>query len=137
MTKIVCVVGRTAGGFNKWLKRRGLRPVRAEKLADLVYRTIKAFEEKNPVEVQSVVRELCELTGARDEKTRRELAKEFAKLCDTTYIILQVIEGLDERRKEDNSSRSRVQERKKIRLRGKRARGSQRSSRHTNEDQGK
>jgi len=93
---VVFVYGRTASGFNKWLRKRGLKTIPAKKLAELVYRTIVSFEEKTPREARAVVEELCRLTGATDPETRRELVKQFSRLCDTYLVLMKVLEAWKE-----------------------------------------
>jgi len=89
----------TASGFNRFLKKNGLKPVPAEKLADLVYRQIKAYERRDRRETKKIVKELLQMVGFKVDKTEEslrtyfEILSNFGRLCDTVRTTLKIIEG--------------------------------------------
>jgi len=103
MPEVTILIGRTASGFNRWLKERNLTKIEAEKLAELVLETIDAYEKRDENQIKLILLELYRLTGARDILICIELARQFARLCDTTKTVIEFL-------KEENKVEERLKE---------------------------
>ena len=81
-------IGRTAGGFNKFLKENELNPIEPEALAGFVVRGFKNFANKDREASNVLLNEIWELVGAKDGEMAYEVTSQFGKLCDFYKTVL-------------------------------------------------
>ncbi len=81
-------IGRTAGGFNKFLKENELNPIEPEALAGFVIRGFENFAKKDREASNVLLKEIWELVGAKDGEMALEVTSQFGKLCDFYRTVL-------------------------------------------------
>lgn len=86
--RISVIVGRTAGGFNKFLERNELNPIDPEVLAGFVVRGFYNFDRKDREASNVLLKEIWDLVGAKDGETAYEVTRQFGKLCDFYRTVL-------------------------------------------------
>ena len=86
--RISVIVGRTAGGFNKFLERNELTPIDPEVLAGFMIRGFYNFDRKDREASNVLLKEIWELVGAKDGETAYEVTRQFGKLCDLYRTVL-------------------------------------------------
>jgi len=90
---VTIFVGRTAGGFIKFLKENNLNTVDPELLADYVRQSIINFEKDDRAASNRLLNEIWDIVGAQDPDIATEVARQFGKLCDMYRAILQSLAG--------------------------------------------
>ncbi len=91
--KVVVFVGRTAGGFLRFLKENNLNPIEPEILAEYVRRSIINFEHDNRAASNRLLNEVWDIVGVQDPDLTVEVTRQFGKLCDLYKTILQELAG--------------------------------------------
>ncbi len=86
-------VGRTAGGFLKFLKENDLNPIEPELLADYVRKSIINFEHDDRLASNRLLNEIWDIVGVQDEDLTVEVTRQFGKLCDMYHTVLQEMAG--------------------------------------------
>lgn len=86
-------VGRTAGGFIKFLKENKLNTIEPEILADYVRKGIINFEKDDLVASNRLLNEIWDIVGCKDADMTVEVTRQFGKLCDMYRGILQELSG--------------------------------------------
>ena len=89
--RISVFIGRTAGGFKKFLAENDLNPIDPEILASFVIRGFYNFEHDDREASNVLLKEIWELVGAEDGETAIEVTRQFGKLCDFYKTVLQHI----------------------------------------------
>ncbi len=92
--KIIIFVGRTAGGFNKFLVENNLTRIEPDVLAEYVLRGIENYENDDIESSRILLKEIWTLVGVEDKETSVEVTKQFGRLCDMTRTILKNFEEL-------------------------------------------
>jgi len=90
---VTIFVGRTAGGFIKFLKKNNLNIIEPEILAGYVRRAIINFEKKDRDASNRLLNEIWELVGVEGSEMAVEVTRQFGKLCDMYRGILQELSG--------------------------------------------
>ena len=90
---VTIFVGRTVGGFIKFLKENNIDVIEPEILADYVLRAIKSYEKGDLEASNRLINEIWDLVGAKDPDIAVEVTRQFGKLCDMTRSVLQKITG--------------------------------------------
>jgi len=90
---VTIFVGRTGGGFLKFLKKNNLNTIEPEILADYVRRAIINFEKDDRDASNRLLNEIWDLVGCKDHDMALEVTRQFAKLCDMYRSILQELFG--------------------------------------------
>jgi len=90
---VTIFVGRTAGGFLKFLNENNLNTIEPEMLADYVRRAIINFEKDDRVASNRLLNEIWDLVGAQNADMAVEVTRQFGKLCDMYRSILQELAG--------------------------------------------
>jgi len=90
---VTIFVGRTAGGFLKFLKKNNLNTIEPEILADYVRRGIVNFEKDNRVASNHLLNDIWDLVGVQDADMAVEVTRQFGKLCDMYRSVLQNLSG--------------------------------------------
>jgi len=90
---VTVFVGRTAGGFIKFLKKNKLNTIDPEILADYVRRSIVNFEKDDVVASNRLLNEIWDLVGVQDPDMAVKVTRQFGKLCDLYRSVLQEITG--------------------------------------------
>jgi len=91
--KMVIFVGRTAGGFLKFLKKNELNPIEPDLLADYVRKAIINFEKKDTEASNRLINEIWDIVGVKDLDIATEVARQFGKLCDMYRTLFQHLTG--------------------------------------------
>ena len=91
--KVVVFVGRTAGGFLRFLKENNLNPIEPEILADYVRRAIITFENDDVAASHRLLNEIWDIVGVKDQDMAVKVTRQFGKLGDTYRTILQELSG--------------------------------------------
>ena len=91
--KVVVFVGRTAGGFLRFLKENNLNPIEPEILAEYVGRSIINFEHDDRAASNRLLNEVWDVVGVQDPDLVVEVTRQFGKLCDMYYMLLQALAG--------------------------------------------
>ena len=91
--KIVVFVGRTAGGFLRFLEKNNLNPIEPELLAEYVRRSIINFENNDMKASNRLLNEIWDIVGVQDQALSIQVASQFGKLCDTYKTLLQTLTG--------------------------------------------
>ena len=86
-------VGRTAGGFLKFLKKHSLNTIEPEILADYVRRGIVNFEKDDREASNRLLNEIWDLVGVKDPELTVDVTWQFGKLCDMYRTVLQSLAG--------------------------------------------
>jgi len=90
---VTLFVGRTAGGFIKFLKQNNLNTIEPELLADYVRKGIINFEKDDRDASNRLLNEIWELVGVEDSEMAVEVTRQFGKLCDMYRSVLQNLAG--------------------------------------------
>ena len=91
--KVVVFVGRTAGGFIKFLKENKLNTIEPEILADYVRQSIINFEKDDRAASNRLLNDIWDIVGAKDADMATEVARQFGKLCDMYRSLFQCLTG--------------------------------------------
>ena len=86
--KVLIFVGRTAEGFNKFLKENELNPIEPEALAGFMVRGFKNFANKDREASNVLLKEIWAIVGAPDGEAAYEVTRQFGKLCDFYKTVL-------------------------------------------------
>ncbi len=86
-------VGRTAGGFLRFLKANDLNPIEPEILAEYVRRGIINFEHDDRAASNRLLNEVWDVVGVQDPGLVVEVTRQFGKLCDMYHTLLQELAG--------------------------------------------
>ncbi len=86
-------VGRTAGGFLKFLKENKLNTIEPDLLADYVRKAIINFEKKDLVASNRLLNEIWDIVGVKDPDMAVKVARQFGKLGDMYRTIFQHLTG--------------------------------------------
>ena len=81
-------IGRTASGFNKFLKKNELNTIEPEALSGFVIRGFKNFANKDREASNVLLKEIWDLVGAKDGETALEVTRQFGKLCDFYRTVI-------------------------------------------------
>lgn len=92
-TTITIFVGRTAGGFIKFLKENKLNTIEPEILADYVRKSIINFEKDDRDASNRLLNEIWDIVGVKDPDITLEVTRQFGKLCDMYRSVLQDLTG--------------------------------------------
>ena len=87
------IVGRTAGGFLKFLKKNNLNTIDPELLADYVRKSIINFEKDDLVASNRLLNEIWDVVGVKDQDMEVKVARQFGKLCDMYRSLFQHLTG--------------------------------------------
>ncbi len=79
---VTVFVGRTAGGFLRFLKENDLNPIDPEILADYVRKSIINFEKDDLVASNRLLNEIWDIVGVKDPDLTVDVTRQFGKLCD-------------------------------------------------------
>lgn len=90
---VTIFVGRTAGGFIKFLKENNLNTIKPEILADYVRKAIINFEKDDRDASNSLINEIWDLVGVEDSSMAVKVTRQFGKLCDMYRSVLQELAG--------------------------------------------
>jgi len=90
---VTIFVGRTAGGFIKFLKENNLNTIDPDILADYVRTSIINFEKDDRDASNRVLNDIWDIVGAKDADIATEVARQFGKLCDTYRSLFQCLTG--------------------------------------------
>lgn len=91
--RIKVLVGRTASGFYRFLEERGLAKIEEDALADYVLKTIQSYEKGDEEGSTRLLCEIWDVVGVKDFETALEVARQFARLCDTYRTLFQSLTG--------------------------------------------
>ncbi len=91
--KVVIFVGRTAGGFIKFLKENNLNPIEPDLLADYVRKAIINFEKKDIEASNRLINEIWDIVGVKDPELVVKVTRQFGKLCDMYKTLFQHLTG--------------------------------------------
>ena len=91
--KVVVFVGRTAGGFLRFLEKNNLNPIEPELLAEYVRRSIINFENDDRKASNSLLTEIWDIVGVQDQELTVQVTRQFGKLCDMYKTLLQTLAG--------------------------------------------
>ena len=91
--KVVVFVGRTAGGFLKFLKENDLNPIEPELLADYVRRAIINFEKDDRAASNRLLNEIWDIVGVKDQDMAVKVTRQFGKLGDMYRTLFQHLTG--------------------------------------------
>lgn len=91
--KLVIFVGRTAGGFIKFLKENNLNTIDLDLLADYVRQAIINFEKKDIEASNRLINEIWDIVGVKDLDIATQVARQFGKLCDMYRSLFQHLSG--------------------------------------------
>lgn len=86
-------VGRTAGGFLKFLKKNNLNTIEPEILADYVRKAIINYEKEDRDASNRLLNDIWDIVGAQDADMAVEVTRQFGKLCDMYRSVLQNLSG--------------------------------------------
>ncbi len=87
--RVTVFVGRTAGGFLKFLKENNLNPIEPDLLADYVRQAIINFEKKDIEASNRLINEIWDIVGIKDPELVVEVTRQFGKLCDMYRTLFQ------------------------------------------------
>lgn len=87
--KVTVFVGRTAGGFNRFLVENTLSPIDPDVLAEYVVRAIQNFKNDDIESSNLLLNEIWDHVGANDAKTALKVTHQFGKLCDLYKTVLE------------------------------------------------
>ncbi len=90
---ITIFVGRTAGGFIKFLKENKLNTIEPEILADYVRKSIINFEKDDRGASNRLLNEIWDIVGVKDPDIVVEVTRQFGKLCDMYRSLFQCLTG--------------------------------------------
>jgi len=105
-SEITVIVGRTAEGFLRWLREHNLNAeLDLEWLAEMIVRTIEAFEKNDVEERIRIIRELADriTNEGKIEVTKEvlvEAIRQFGRLCDTYRTFFMLLKAVVEREEE-------------------------------------
>ena len=91
--RVTVFVGRTAGGFLRFLKEHDLNPIEPDILADYVRRGIINFEHNDRAASNRLLNEVWDIVGVQDPDLVVEVTSQFGKLCDMYHTLLQELAG--------------------------------------------
>jgi len=91
--KVVVFVGKTAGGFLRFLKENNLNPIEPDLLAEYVRQSIINFEKKDRVASNRLINEIWDIVGVKDPDITVEVTRQFGKLCDMYRTLFQNLTG--------------------------------------------
>ena len=86
-------VGRTAGGFLRFLKENNLNPIEPEILADYVRRAIITFENDDVAASHRLLNEIWDIVGVKDQDMAVKVTRQFGKLGDMYRTLFQHLTG--------------------------------------------
>jgi len=90
---VTIFVGRTAGGFIKFLNENNLNIIAPEILADYVRTSIINFDKDDRDASNSLINEIWDIVGVEDSEMAVEVTRQFGKLCDMYRSVLQNLTG--------------------------------------------
>ena len=90
---VTIIVGRTAGGFLKFLKKNNLNTIDPELLADYVRKSIINFEKDDLVASNRLLNEIWDIVGVKDQDMTVKVTRQFGKLCDIYRSLFQHLTG--------------------------------------------
>jgi len=90
---VTIFVGRTAGGFIKFLNENKLNTLEPEILAEYVRKSIINFEKDDRAASNRLLNEIWDIVGAQDPDIATEVARQFGKLCDMYRSLFQCLTG--------------------------------------------
>jgi len=91
--RVTVFVGRTAGGFLRFLKANDLKPIDPDILAEYVRRGVINFEHDDRAASNRLLNEVWDVVGVQDPDLTVEVTRQFGKLCDMYYMLLQALAG--------------------------------------------
>ncbi len=90
---MIIFVGRTAGGFLKFLKENNLKTIEPEILAEYVRKSFINFEKDDRDASNRLLNEIWDIVGAKDPDIALQVTRQFGKLCDMYRSVLQELTG--------------------------------------------
>ncbi len=91
--EVTVLIGETSSGFTKFLSENKLRTVEPDLLADYVLEGIRIYEKRDRKSFNNLLIEINEAVGVKDSNTALEVARRFAKVCDTYRNLLKIMTG--------------------------------------------
>ena len=104
MVKIITIEGRTAAGFLRFLKKHGFKEIDVKRLADYTADFLMALDKKDYERQKEIAYKVVEEVGAKTEKEKEIVLREFIHLCATYYWIFFVLKGVEDAERDKESA---------------------------------